>query len=103
MGDPFDPDTRMGPLVDKAQLDTVSRYIQSAIDEGSRVLCGGLPEYVEGKGIYARPTIILDAHSEMTFVREEIFGPLLAVSGFDHEEEAIRLANDTHYGLAASI
>lgn len=103
VGDPLDPDTRMGPLVDKAQLDTVSRYIQSAIDEGGRVLCGGLPEYVEGKGFYARPTIIVDAHNQMTFVREEIFGPVLAVSGFEQEDEAIRLANDTPYGLAASI
>ncbi|MEH6473034.1 MAG: aldehyde dehydrogenase family protein, partial [Halopseudomonas sp.] len=102
-GDPLDPNTTMGPMVDRAQLATVERYIQSAIDEGGTILAGGLPEYVEGQGYYAKPTIIADANNAMTFVREEIFGPVLAVSEFTDEAEAIELANDTPYGLGASI
>lgn len=102
-GNPLDPKTTMGPMVDRAQLATVERYIQSAIDEGGNVLVGGLPEYVEGQGYFAKPTIIIDANNSMTFVREEIFGPVLAVSEFDTEEQALALANDCIYGLGASI
>ncbi|QSP93933.1 aldehyde dehydrogenase [Marinobacter salinisoli] len=102
-GDPLDPDTRMGALVDKAQLDTVSRYIKSAMDDGATVLTGGLPEYIPGRGFYVEPTIIGDAKNSMTFVQEEIFGPVLAVGEFDDEAEAIELANDNRYGLGASV
>ncbi len=102
-GNPLDPNTTMGPMVDRTQLATVERYIQSAIDEGGKVLVGGLPEYVEGQGYFARPTIITDANNNMTFVREEIFGPVLAVQEFDTEEQALELANDCVYGLGASI
>ena len=102
-GDPLDPETKMGALVDATQLATVERYVQSAIDQGGSVLTGGLPEYVEGQGYFAKPTIIDNARSDMTFVREEIFGPVLAVAGFATEDEAIELANDTVYGLGASV
>ncbi|WP_027857160.1 aldehyde dehydrogenase [Marinobacterium jannaschii] len=102
-GDPLDPNTNMGPLVDAAQLETVSRYIRSAQEEGGEVLLGGLPDYVEGQGFYARPTVIDKAHNGMTFVKEEIFGPVLAICEFDTEEEAIALANDSQYGLGAAI
>ncbi|GAA5317638.1 MAG: aldehyde dehydrogenase [Candidatus Pelagadaptatus aseana] len=102
-GDPLDPDVTMGPMVDKAQLDTVAQYIQSAVDEGARVICGGLPQYREGKGFYARPTVITDIHNQMKFVQEEIFGPVLAVGEFESEAEAIALANDNQYGLASCI
>lgn len=102
-GDPLDPDTRMGPLVDKAQLETVSRYIKSAMDDGAKVLAGGLPEYLKGQGYYVEPTIIDGARNDMQFVQEEIFGPVLAVCEFDDEAEAIRLANDNRYGLGASV
>ncbi len=102
-GDPLDPDTTMGPMVDRAQLATVERYIRSAQEEGGEILVGGLPEYVEGQGYFAKPTIIIGADNSMTFVREEIFGPVLAVAEFDSEAEAIELANDCQYGLAASI
>ncbi len=102
-GDPLDPKTTMGPMVDRAQLATVERYIQSALDEGGQLLTGGLPEYVEGQGFYSKPTIITGAHNGMTFVREEIFGPVLAVCEFSDEAEAIELANDNDYGLAASV
>lgn len=102
-GDPLDPATKMGPMVDKAQLDTVTRFIESAMADGATLAMGGKPDYQEGQGFYAKPTIFTDATHEMDFVREEIFGPVLAVMGFDSEEEAIELANDSQYGLAASI
>ncbi|TBW55988.1 aldehyde dehydrogenase [Marinobacter halodurans] len=101
--DPLDPETRMGALVDKTQLETVARYIQSAIDEGGRVLAGGVPEAVAGQGYFVEPTIIGDARNSMRFVQEEIFGPVLAVGEFSDEAEAIRLANDNRYGLGASV
>lgn len=102
-GDPLDPDTRMGALVDKAQLETVAGYIRSAIDDGARVLTGCVPDYVPGHGFYVTPTIIDGARNSMRFVQEEIFGPVLAVGTFDSEAEAIELANDSRYGLGASV
>lgn len=103
VGDPLDPDTRMGPLVDKTQLNTVAGYIQAAIDDGATVLTGGLPQYVENQGFYIKPTIIDGARNGMRFVQEEIFGPVLAICEFSNEEEVIRLANDNIYGLGASV
>lgn len=102
-GDPLDPDTTMGPLVDGQQLATVNKYIRSALDEGGTLLTGGKPEYVEGNGFFAEPTIVTDAANNMTFVREEIFGPVLAVCEFETEDEAVALANDSAYGLGAAI
>ncbi|MEH6576994.1 MAG: aldehyde dehydrogenase [Amphritea sp.] len=102
-GNPLDPQTRMGPLVDGAQLATVERYVCTAVKEGGDVLLGGLPEYVRGEGFYAKPTIIGSINNDMTFVQEEIFGPVLAVGEFETEEEAIALANDSQYGLGASV
>ncbi|GGB82815.1 aldehyde dehydrogenase [Marinobacterium zhoushanense] len=101
-GNPLDPKVKMGPMVDRAQLDTVNRYIQSAIDEGGTIAHGGLAD-TDGQGFYPRPTIVTDTRPDMTCVREEIFGPVLSVAGFDSEEEVIALANDSIYGLGASI
>ncbi len=103
VGDPLDPDTKMGAVIDATQLATIERYVQSAIDQGGSVLTGGLPEYVQGQGFFVKPTIIDDARSDMVFVQEEIFGPVLAVAGFATEAEAVELANDTIYGLGASV
>lgn len=102
-GDPLNPATTMGPMVDRAQLATVERYIESARSEGGNVLLGGAPNYESGKGFYATPTIVSDATNDMTFVKDEIFGPVLAVGEFETEEEAIALANDSAYGLAAAV
>ncbi|MCB5162485.1 aldehyde dehydrogenase [Marinomonas algarum] len=102
-GDPLDPKTKMGPMVDKAQLDTVHRFIDSALADGATLALGGVREYQAGQGFYAQPTIFTDASHKMEFVREEIFGPVLAVMTFDTEEEAIALANDSQYGLGASV
>jgi aldehyde dehydrogenase (NAD+) len=88
----------------KRQFETVQRYIQIAIDEGARLLCGGLgrPEGLS-KGYYARPTVFADVNNQMRIAREEVFGPVLVMIPFDTEEEAIQIANDTPYGLAAYI
>ncbi|WP_409522976.1 aldehyde dehydrogenase [Nitrincola sp. MINF-07-Sa-05] len=101
--DPLDPETRMGPVVDAVQLATVERYISSALEEGGLCVLGGLPKHVPGQGYFVQPTIIDQAHNGMTFVKEEIFGPVLAVCEFETEEEAIALANDSVYGLGASV
>ena len=94
----------IGPLAMKRQFDTVQRYIRIAIDEGARLLCGGLgrPEGL-AKGYYARPTVFADVNNQMRIAREEVFGPVLVMIPFDTEEEAIAIANDTPYGLAAYI
>ncbi|MGB0466924.1 MAG: aldehyde dehydrogenase [Pontibacterium sp.] len=102
-GDPLDPNTTMGPMVDGAQLATVERYIRSAQEEGGNLVMGGVPEYQTGKGFFAKPTIVDNAHNGMTFVKEEIFGPVLAVCEFETEEQAIALANDSVYGLGAAL
>ena len=94
----------IGPLASKRQWETVQRYIQIGIDEGAQLLCGGLgrPEGMD-KGYYARPTVFGDVNNQMRIAREEIFGPVLVIIPFDTEEEAIAIANDTPYGLAAYI
>ena len=94
----------IGPLVSQVQFDKVQRLIQSGIDEGARLVAGGTgrPEGLN-RGWFARPTVFADATPDMTIMREEIFGPVLAMMPFDSEEEAIEIANDTPYGLAAYI
>jgi acyl-CoA reductase-like NAD-dependent aldehyde dehydrogenase len=102
-GDPLNPSTKMGPLVDKNQFEVVSGFIQSAIEEGAKLELGGVPEYQTGQGFFMSPTIFSEANHQMRFVQEEIFGPVLAVMSFDTEEEAVALANDSKYGLGAAI
>jgi aldehyde dehydrogenase (NAD+) len=94
----------IGPLVSQAQFEKVQRLIQAGIDEGARLVAGGTgrPEGLN-RGWFARPTVFADATSDMTIMREEIFGPVMAMMPFDSEDEAIELANDTPYGLAAYI
>ncbi len=102
-GNPLNPDCKMGPLVDGHQLNTVNTYIEQALAEGGKLLLGGINEYKSGNGFYAQPTIIEHNNNKMTFVQEEIFGPVLAMTEFETEEEVIILANDSKYGLGASI
>ena len=94
----------IGPLVSQAQFDKVQRLIQAGIDEGARLVAGGTgrPDGLN-RGWFAKPTVFADAMPDMTIMREEIFGPVLAMMPFDSEEEAIELANDTPYGLAAYV
>ena len=94
----------IGPLVSQAQFDKVQRLIQAGIDEGARLVAGGTgrPDGLN-RGWFAKPTVFADTTPDMTIMREEIFGPVLAMMPFDSEEEAIELANDTPYGLAAYV
>lgn len=97
-------ETTMGPVVNERQFARVQRLIAKGIEEGARVVAGGL-ERPEGltRGYYVRPTVFADVTAQMTIAREEIFGPVLAIMSYRDEEEAIAMANDTPYGLAAYV
>jgi aldehyde dehydrogenase (NAD+) len=103
-GAPLDPATDLGPLVSRAQFDKVQRLIEAGIAEGAELITGGpgRPEGLE-RGYYARPTVFGRVSPEMRIAREEIFGPVLCILTYRDEEEAVRLANDTPYGLAAFV
>ena len=102
--DPAKPGGHIGPLFDKIQFDRVQSMIQLGLDEGARLLAGGLGR-PEGRdtGWFVKPTVFADVSNDMRIAREEIFGPVLSVIPFDSEEEAIRIANDSDYGLAAYV
>ena len=104
VGDPTEEGDHIGPLFDQIQFDRVQTMIQVGIDEGANLVAGGLgrPEGFES-GWYVRPTVFTDVNNDMRIAREEIFGPVLAIIPFDTEEDAIRIANDTPYGLAAYV
>ena len=104
VGDPAVEGTTMGPVVSEVQFNKIQALIQKGIDEGARVVTGGpgRPEGID-KGYFIRPTIFSGVNNEMTIAREEIFGPVLAMLPYDTEEEAIRIANDTPYGLAGYV
>lgn len=101
-GDPLDPASRMGPLVTRGHADTVMGFIDAGRQE-ARLLCGGERLTLDGSDAYVQPTVFLGADPTARIVREEIFGPVLSIQTFRTEEEAIALANDTPYGLAASL
>lgn len=104
IGDPRDPATTMGPAVSQNQFETVQRYIQSGLDEGARLVCGGLgrPEGRD-KGFFVKPTVFANVAPGMTIAREEIFGPVLAVTPYAGEEEAVRIANNSIFGLGGYV
>ncbi len=104
VGDPAQEGEHLGPLFDEIQYDRVQTMIKVGIDEGARLLAGGLgkPEGFQA-GWYVKPTIFADVANDMRIAREEIFGPVLAITPFDSEDEAIAIANDTPYGLAAYV
>jgi betaine-aldehyde dehydrogenase len=101
VGDTADESTEMGPLITPAQREAVEDYLQIGTDEGARLVCGG--ERVGDVGNYLSPAVFSEANVGMKIVQEEIFGPVVALSFFDGEEEAIALANSTMYGLSGSI
>jgi acyl-CoA reductase-like NAD-dependent aldehyde dehydrogenase len=103
-GDPFAEGTRLGPLVSAAQLQRVRGYIEQGIAEGARLLTGGVepPAGLE-RGYFVRPTVFSEVTPEMTIAREEIFGPVLAIQTYEGEDDAIRIANATEYGLAGGV
>ncbi len=104
VGDPFAEGTTMGPVVSEAQYNKIQGLIEKGIAEGATLVCGG-PGRPEGlnRGYYVRPTVFANVTNDMTIAREEIFGPVLCMLPYDSEEEAIRLANDTVYGLSGYV
>jgi p-cumic aldehyde dehydrogenase len=101
IGNGLEPDTLLGPLVSRRQRERVLGYVQSGIEQGARLVYGG--KTVGDKGYFLQPTVFADADQSMKIAREEIFGPVVSIIRFKDEAEAIRLANDTSYGLAANI
>ena len=101
-GNPEDPSTKLGPLASLRQYEKVKSYIESGIQEGARLLYGTVPEN-SNNGYYISPTIFTCVTSEMSIAKDEIFGPVLCVFPYETEEEAIRIANDTRYGLNAGV
>jgi aldehyde dehydrogenase (NAD+) len=104
VGDPADPKTAVGPMVSLKQYERVQSYIRKGIEEGAEVLVGGEghPPGLES-GYFVKPTIFVNVKNDMTIAREEIFGPVLSVITYEDEEDAIRIANDTAYGLHAYV
>lgn len=104
IGDPTDESTDLGPVVSKVQFDKIQDLIQAGIDEGAELVTGGtgLPDHLD-KGYYVKVTVFAGANNDMTISREEIFGPVITLIGYDTEEEAIEIANDTDYGLAGYV
>ncbi|MNN23287.1 Aldehyde dehydrogenase PuuC [compost metagenome] len=102
-GDPLDPHTRLGAIVSQKQLSRVCGYIEGAQRDGATLRCGGERSLVDSGGYYLTPTLFDNVLPSMTIAQEEVFGPVLSVISFDEESEILPLANDTPYGLAASV
>ena len=104
VGDPADPKTAVGPMVSQKQYDRVQSYIRKGIQEGAEVLVGGEghPKGLEA-GYFVKPTVFVNVSNDMTIAREEIFGPVLSVIAYDSDEDAIRIANDSNFGLHAGV
>jgi gamma-glutamyl-gamma-aminobutyraldehyde dehydrogenase len=103
VGDPLDPQTRIGPMIERAHLEKVLGYIEAGRAEGARLILGGPRTLEETGGYYVEVTIFDEVTNRMKIAREEIFGPVLSVISFSTEEEAVAIANETSYGLAASL
>lgn len=104
VGDPFADDTFQGPQVSRAQYERVLSYIEAGISEGATLALGGKPYTgVNGKGLFVEPTVFTDVKDSMKVYREEIFGPVVVISSFSDEKDAIDRANDTTYGLGAAL
>jgi acyl-CoA reductase-like NAD-dependent aldehyde dehydrogenase len=103
-GDPFADGTRLGPLVSAAQRERVRGFIEQGITEGARLVTGGAepPEGLE-RGYFVRPTVFSEVEPQMTIAQEEIFGPVLAIQPYEGEDDAVRIANDSAYGLAGGV
>ena len=102
-GDPLDANTSMGAMVDCGQMENVLKYIASGKTQGANLVSGGERVMAETGGFYISPAVFVDVTNNMTIASEEIFGPVLSIITFDTQEEAIAIANDTNYGLAAAV
>jgi gamma-glutamyl-gamma-aminobutyraldehyde dehydrogenase len=103
IGDPLEPATRIGPMIEPAHHEKVLGYISSGAEQGATLVVGGSAALEDSGGWYVEPTVFSDVTPDMQIAREEIFGPVISVIPFDSTEEAIAIANDTNYGLAASV
>jgi acyl-CoA reductase-like NAD-dependent aldehyde dehydrogenase len=103
VGDPSDPATQIGPLVSAHHRDKVERYIEIARSEGATILAGGERPKGLDRGYFVRPTLVADVTSDMRIVREEVFGPVITLQAYDTVDEAVAMANDSEFGLAAGI
>ena len=103
-GDPFEKSTRLGPLVSAVQRDRVRGYVEKGVEEGARLITGGAepPEDLE-RGYFVRPTVFSEVDAEMTIGQEEIFGPVLVIQPYEGEDDAVRIANSTPYGLSGGV
>jgi len=104
VGPADDPNSRLGPVVSQTQWDRVQGYIQTGIDEGASLITGGLgkPDGMD-KGYYVKPTIFANVDNSMRIAQEEIFGPVLSIIGYENDDDAIRIANDSDYGLSGGV
>jgi acyl-CoA reductase-like NAD-dependent aldehyde dehydrogenase len=105
VGHPLDDGSRLGPLASAEQRDRVASYIELGISEGARLVCGGpgLPDGADPNGYYVKPTVFADVTPQMRIAREEIFGPVLSIMPYTDEDDAVRIANDTEYGLHGGV
>jgi len=103
-GDPQDAATMCGPVISDKQRSRIRGYIDKGVEEGARMLVGGAeaPDGMD-KGFFVKPTLFVDVDNSMTIAQEEIFGPVLVVIPFDDEDDAVRIANDSAYGLAGNV
>lgn len=104
VGDPAEASTQMGPVVNRVQWESIQKHIHAGIDEGATLVAGG-PDRPDGlnAGFYVRPTVFSDVTPDMTIAREEIFGPVLSIMGYEDEADAVHIANDSPFGLAAYV
>ena len=103
IGDPLDSKTQIGPIVNRSEYDKILGYIESGKQSCARLVAGGGTRKINGKGLFIEPTLFADATNDLKISREEIFGPVLPIIPFQGEDEAVRIANDTMYGLASGI
>ncbi len=102
-GDPMDPKTRLGALVNESQMNKVLGYVEAGVKEGARLTAGGARQPINGKGYFVQATVLDAVNNQMRVAQEEIFGPVLTVIPFDGVDEGVRVANDIFYGLAAGV
>ena len=102
-GDPLDEKTRFGPQVTRSHRDDVLKKVEAGVREGAKIATGGRATSVNGRGFYLEPTVLTSVTNAMTVARDEIFGPVLCVIPFENEEDAVRMANDSCYGLASGV
>jgi acyl-CoA reductase-like NAD-dependent aldehyde dehydrogenase len=103
LGDPRETDTRIGPVLNAVQRERVRGYIEQGISEGAQLVLGGTGNGGFGKGYFVEPTVFAHVTPDMTIAQQEIFGPVVSILPYDDIDDAVRIANDTPYGLSGSV